>query len=335
MDEKIVFILGAGFSKEAEAPLINEFLQKAKDIYANQDERLRDYERGFFEKVFKYYSSLSTARLKVNFDIDNIEDFFSILDINITTSQDPSLKEIREALIYLIIKTLDISINEQKYKFYDNFLKELYNKSFKLSFLSFNYDLVLERSLDNGNCSFNYCADPDRIPIKDTETKVLKLHGSSNWLFCNSCSNLSILGKKVLGDLYNQNCKKCGEKVTPLLIPPTWNKQLGLPYFKNVWHSAFEEIKSANKIIIIGYSLPETDIYFRHFLSLSLKDNNRLRKIIVVDPNKQIRNKYNSFLESNFYRRYFSFIETYFEPRSHENGITVAEIIDGAMDPDF
>jgi hypothetical protein len=53
MAEKIVFILGAGFSKAARAPLVDEFIQEAKNVYANEREQLSDFEKEFFGEVFK------------------------------------------------------------------------------------------------------------------------------------------------------------------------------------------------------------------------------------------------------------------------------------------
>jgi len=330
MGEKIVFILGAGFSKPAGAPLVDEFIREAKDIYANGQEELNELEKRFFGEVFTYYSDLRKARTKIKFDIDNIEELFSILDINISSSKEQSLGAVRKALIYLIIKTLDITINESKYNLYYDFIQRLKGGNYNFSFITFNYDLILERAMENGSYHYNYCLDLNASSIPLTEKKILKLHGSSNWLLCTNpkCRNLMLLDQKALRELYTQGCNKCKKEAIPLLIPPTWNKNIELDYFRNVWCYAFEELRQANKIIIIGYSLPETDIYFRDFLTLALKDNNYLNKIIIVNSDGRVKNKFNLFLEENFSRRYFKFIEEAFEVKSEIPKFTTSDLLE-------
>lgn len=334
MKEKVVFILGAGFSKPAGAPLVDGFLKEARDIYANENDSLEKNEKDFFSKVFKYHGDLAKARTRTKFDIDNIEDFFSILDINIASSKESALKEIRKALVYVIIKTLEQLIDQDRYSLYYKFLQDLcgLQEQYQYSFITFNYDLILERSLENGACSYNYCLHPDEFPIESIQKKILKLHGSSNWLFCSQCSKITILNQKALGNLYSQKCNSCGLGVVPLLIPPTWNKRFDSVFIENVWHFAFEELRQANRIIIIGYSLPPTDIYFRDFLTLCLKDSDPLKRIVVIDPNKSIKERYESFFETDFSRRYLNFIARSFSERSAGNGITAKEMIEGEID---
>jgi len=334
MKEKIVFILGAGFSNPTGAPLVDGFLKEARDIYFNENEFLEQVEKDFFGKVFKYHGDLAKARTRTKFDIDNIEDFFSILDINIASSKKQSFKEIRRALVYVIIKTLERLIKEDGYALYYNFVRDLCDLSdqYDYSFVTFNYDLILERALENGSCLYNYCLHPDKFPIKSFQKKVLKLHGSSNWLICNQCKKVMVLNHKALGNLYSSSCSSCKQEVIPLLIPPTWNKRFDSTFIENVWHFAFEELRQANRIIIIGYSLPPTDIYFRDFLTLCLKDSDPLRKIVVIDPNNSIKERYESFFEADFSRRYLNFIQRTFSERSEGWGITAKEMIEGELD---
>jgi len=320
MKEKIVFVLGAGFSKEAEAPLVDEFFKISRHIYTNQTDRLDPFDKSQFDKVFSYHDSLGRAGTRAKFDIDNIEEFFSILDMNVNLSKDLSLEETKKALIYLIIKTLDVSIEDRKYNVYTGFLDKLYSSEHDFSYISFNYDLILESILEQGSCSYNYCLDEKKHPLHPSEKKLLKLHGSSNWLLCNNpkCGQIEILNRKVLRNLYNKVCDHCRHKSSPLFIPPTWNKKLETSYLKNVWGHAFEELKKATKIAIIGYSFPETDIYFKDFLILSLRDNTSLNKIILVDPNEKVADRYRSFLNEDFQRRYFQFIKGTFSEKWNE-----------------
>ena len=67
---EIVFILGAGASKEAGAPLMSDFLEKADELYrkGQVDEFSQD-----FKNVFEAISNLQTVHSKAELDLDNIE----------------------------------------------------------------------------------------------------------------------------------------------------------------------------------------------------------------------------------------------------------------------
>jgi hypothetical protein len=51
-----------------------------------------------------------------------------------------------------------------------------------------------------------------------------------------------------------------------------------------VWSQAIEKLKTATRIIVIGYSLPPTDAHFRFLLAAGLQENISLNKIVFVNP---------------------------------------------------
>ncbi len=324
--KKVVFLLGAGFARHAGGPLIDDFLSTARDYYSNQPHQLEEYEKEIFKKVFDYQNALGSAQSKINCDIENIEELFSLLDMNCAYSSDQGILDTRQALIHLIIKTLDIAISQDQ-SLYSNFLSKLYERKygvgprFDFSFISFNYDILLEKALQRSNANFDYCTyvtSYENILLKSQgreheNTKLLKLHGSANWWLCKSCDKLEFLHHKNVGRNFNAGCPQCRKPWHPLLIPPTWNKILDSNYMRNVWASAFEELKAATELVIIGYSLPHTDVYFRHLLALSLKDNISLRKILVVDPSQSTHDKFKQLFNENFYRRHCEGIVSGFE----------------------
>ena len=314
-NKKVVFILGAGFSKYAGAPLISEFFKSARDIYANNGEALENYEKDYFKTVLDYYKNLSPSRIKINFNIDNIENFFSILDMNLTYARESThikeLTETRNALIYVILKTLDYYIDNQRISDYWGFIRNIFDRYNDYSFITFNYDLILERAFEMSSRKYDYCLDINYKPDLFV-AKLLKLHGSANWIMCENCKKIKELKYKALNDLYNRKCPNCENFESPLLIPPTWNKRIVSEGLKNVWFNAFNELNEATYIVIIGYSLPDTDLYFRHFLTLALKDNLKLRKIIILDKNIQIEKKYMDFFDKDYYLSNVECRELYF-----------------------
>lgn len=71
------------------------------------------------------------------------------------------------------------------------------------------------------------------------------------------------------------------------IVPPTWRKQATKPAYQAQWSHISQGLQSVRRIIFIGYSLPKTDLYFRHFLALSLADNPHLPKVYVLNPGIQ------------------------------------------------
>ena len=51
-----------------------------------------------------------------------------------------------------------------------------------------------------------------------------------------------------------------------------------------MWTAAAKELSDAEYIFIIGYSLPQTDAFFRHLYALGCVGRSPLRKIVVCNP---------------------------------------------------
>ncbi|MFZ4702872.1 MAG: hypothetical protein ACOYMG_22745, partial [Candidatus Methylumidiphilus sp.] len=70
----------------------------------------------------------------------------------------------------------------------------------------------------------------------------------------------------------------------PVIVPPSWNKADYHQALSNVWASAANHLSEAESIFIIGYSLPETDSFFRHLFALGSVGKSAFRRIIVFNP---------------------------------------------------
>ncbi len=75
-----------------------------------------------------------------------------------------------------------------------------------------------------------------------------------------------------------------GQGEAMAIVPPTWRKQATKPAYEAQWGHISQGLESVRRIIFIGYSLPKTDLYFRHFIALSLADNPHLPKVYVLNP---------------------------------------------------
>lgn len=168
--------------------------------------------------------------------------------------------------------------------------------------ITFNYDTLLEESLEEMSISYNLgisnsedffidseCANL----VKDSELSgltILKLHGSMNWVVPGHYGDqiLSPSGKipdiriyKTATDLFTDQARTYDQLI---LEPPTWNKGKSAPILQKLWNKSVEALNTATRIFIIGYSLPETDMHFKYLMASGLSNNISLEEIVIVNP---------------------------------------------------
>ncbi|HZS46014.1 MAG TPA: hypothetical protein VFC63_12995 [Blastocatellia bacterium] len=154
---------------------------------------------------------------------------------------------------------------------------------------------------------------------------LLKPHGSLNWLYCPNCHRLDIglaeegpgqmYTRKVLNDLYQEinlhekyscqgaGCNDCGSPVRPVLITPTHKKDYRNPHIAQVWYQAERVLRKADRVFIIGYSLPDDDVEVIYLLKRGLSHlTNSAERITVVqrEDNKGVIQRYRSLFGERF-----------------------------------
>ena len=139
----------------------------------------------------------------------------------------------------------------------------------------------------------------------DIEIPYLKLHGSLNW-----CSRtIATQSEQVNMDLMPLDFPTQAVQ-TPLILPPVFNK-MNASNVNPVWMRGLEILRKAKHIIIVGYSLPKTDIYMQYFLKSAVGPNNNLQWITVFDPtlfrndaaNEEMRSRYQECFSQQFQDR--------------------------------
>ena len=128
--------------------------------------------------------------------------------------------------------------------------------------------------------------------------KLLKLHGSLNWLQCPKCSRLFVklytnyLGGYVTPKKYCRHCEKNfgtknddTNKLFTNIITPTFLKNLNNVQNKLVWQNAAIELSEASKVVFIGYSLPQADFEFKQVLSRMIRSNAEIEVFLVDQDN--------------------------------------------------
>lgn len=126
--------------------------------------------------------------------------------------------------------------------------------------------------------------------------KLLKLHGSLNWLVCPKCGRFFVeydknIAINTLGSVKHEEecCRFCkdtvGEKMgepllESLIITPTYMKELNNLHIQNIWHNAYIELTEADEVVFIGYSFPEADFEMRYLLKRAIGNDTSIKVIL-------------------------------------------------------
>lgn len=97
-----VYILGAGFSRDAGLPLISDFLIRMRDSIGWLAEQNREKELTAVENVFKFMLAATGTAYRVKLNVENIEELFSLAS---ASGSDPLAKDVSTA----IAATLDFA----------------------------------------------------------------------------------------------------------------------------------------------------------------------------------------------------------------------------------
>jgi NAD-dependent SIR2 family protein deacetylase len=324
-----VFILGAGASKQAGVPLMAEFLDEADKLLKQGKVTEPD-----FNIVFNGIGKLQNVHSKSMIDLYNIESVFAAFEMARILKKFPGIEDTEingliNSMRVLILKTIEQTLllpvrngSPEPPEPYGPFVKLLISLKLNamppqsISVLTFNYDLGLDYAFHYNNHPMTYGFEEQSglgIPL-------LKLHGSLNWGKCPGCNEVIPLTLKEYFQKHRwriintytktvrlsigsniSSFKHCGSqnfKPEPVIVPPTWNKTEYHSSLSKVWSQAAKELSLAENIIVIGYSLPPTDPFFRYLFALGTVGERPLKRFWVFDPDDsgQVEMRFKSLL---------------------------------------
>jgi len=328
MTDTIIF-LGAGATKSCDGPLTSEILpaihrRGALPGASRSLERLRS----FLEQEFHVTQESTEA------EYPGLPLLMSLLDTAIDRRQDfnerwnlVTVSELRQQIEFGIWDVLE----EQLVRAPTNNHWELFNRLFPSDgdepcVISTNYDLLADTTLmylsrlrsETGEaylpdyrCSISNRVEavgsppsgvPVETPVGEPFGKLLKLHGSLNWLYCKTCRRLQLgasssrlyadviqrIAGPELGDAFTSDgdpCSDCGTRLRPLLVAPTHLKDYRNPHLTQVWFDAERSLRTARHVVFVGYSLPDDDVEVVYLLKRSLSRPDVTVTVIEYDPN--------------------------------------------------
>jgi NAD-dependent SIR2 family protein deacetylase len=112
----------------------------------------------------------------------------------------------------------------------------------------------------------------------------IKLHGSLNWIYCpnSDCVNNLYFWPT---DHSGEPCYACGTNLETVIVPPTMKKSFEkFPKLGFLWHVAFNKLKEADRIIVIGMSFPDSDYYLKWLVRQAMMEKTKSPELVIVNP---------------------------------------------------
>lgn len=302
-NKKTLLILGAGASRGASfvqdttgkplPPLDLDFFQQIARL--RQTESIRHLLE-FVRQEYRHEVGLSMEQFFS--EADYTDRFHSELHV----SAGPIVKRYKRALgdFFLALPRLLHATTDGDCEFHRILAKMLRARD---CIISFNYDCIIDRALrdyagnrwDPSRESYGFSVNSGagdwmrhgrgqnvREPIK-----LLKMHGAMNW--------------RKEGRAIALVQPSADESLEEVVIPPTWFKDLTLFPFAEVWKAARVEVRLCRIMVVVGYSVPGTDLFSRSLFKVeagSKRGNERLDLLVLVNPDPGARRSFLTLVQS-------------------------------------
>jgi NAD-dependent SIR2 family protein deacetylase len=322
MDE--VIFLGAGASVADGAPTQNRLF---KDYFGCGP--YTDAISTSLSQFFKDFFGIDTAGNLNSTDFPTFEEVLGILELALNRNEsfknyplmpkEPRIQKIREQIVFLIARILKKKLLSGR-RVHDLLIARLTRET-KLkttSFISLNYDILIDNALtdihhtidlDYGVQFTNFTKSGDwHKPRPNRSTKLFKLHGSLNWLYCPTCISLAITPKEKSVSTIAENakpCDTCQTDMIPIIIPPTFFKVMSNHFFQQIWREAEKVLMTTKRIVFCGYSFPDADVHIKYLLKRAEVNRGTTPDVYIFNNDSEKSHEIKQ-QEKERYERFFS-----------------------------
>jgi len=215
-------------------------------------------------EFFKEFFGIDTSRNVVETQFPTFEEILGIVELALNRGESfrgysiappfQRIQIIREQIILLIGTILKQKLAGLPRVAHDQLVRRLLDEASigKTAFISLNYDILIDNALEDQHPPINLDYGVDFANLqqrgdwdqqqRSRSSRLLKLHGSLNWLYCPTCISLEITpGEKSAASSYGENrreCRSCMTHMIPIIIPPTFFKVMSNYFLHQVWREA-------------------------------------------------------------------------------------------------
>ena len=330
----VLFVLGAGASHPDGVPLQHDILPMimSDEVKTISTSVIGKQVRDFICENFSIHEGVG--------GFPKLEAVFGFLDYFIQQNESLSskysnetIREIKENFIKIIHYIVDLRTDKRS-KTYHLFWDAVTRYNRNISIVTLNYDTLLEQAFDflfkkHGYIDysihlmnydklmelkeFNFWINPrEPISIQPGEDpvpiKIIKLHGSLNWKYCNCCNHtlltpwdrkIDLNRGKLIGHTfpdekqYDYYCPIDRTEFQTLILPPSYIKSLNNPIITQLFGEASREIRMCRKIVFIGYSLSDADVHIKALFKKHLKEGTAIT-VVNTKHSTDLRQQYHA-----------------------------------------
>ncbi len=344
-DTRVAFLLGAGASAPSKIPTVDKLLpelwQRARKIGRQELDQLNEWcESNGITNI----EDLMTAAYIANFaarepNITALFDYFLFRSRRDAEEEEYGsarasarapvtnvsaiafLQDTLQTLFGLLASTMIVADPNPAHRAIAEFIRN----HPKTSVITTNYDGCMDEAvLQTEGLTLKQTlgtSAPDSDGQQANGVELLRMHGSINWAYCESCENAKEFRLRDLKNGYRDDthpfavigiCNNCQGPRRPLLLPPLSFKFLMFPPLIQIWNTARERIDEAQYLIVVGYSFSDADTYITKIISGAMSSNQELQ-MIVVDPDPalvlRLRDRFSQRIQGFDEKRILRFCE--------------------------
>ncbi|HEY1936495.1 MAG TPA: SIR2 family protein [Candidatus Angelobacter sp.] len=307
--------LGAGASTAEGAPLQTELFQQyfSSWHFRDSNELMNRDLAAFFKGMFQIdveraeISQISFPTFEEVLGLTDLaimrKEAFRHFDIESRAPTSGRLRLVAQYLVFLVARVLDFKL-QGRARYHRQLVTALRetDQLRNVIFVSTNYDILIDNALvdqhdhdidlDYGVDFRNFERPGDwQRPRRDRSVFLFKPHGSLNWLFCPTCNELEITPKekgvvtRLISEYADQRCTVCRTVFSPLIVPPTFYKDLNNVFLSEIWNRTDIALRKVTHIVFCGYSFPDADIHIKYLLKRDQtnRDGNAPLRVTVIN----------------------------------------------------
>jgi NAD-dependent SIR2 family protein deacetylase len=170
----------------------------------------------------------------------------------------------------------------------------------RASIVTTNYDCCMDLALARVKHEFSYLVEFANVRATTIKrrnvTPLVKLHGSLNWFYCETCQHVHLIDiERTVSDYMNDRsaypvisvCRGCGGPRRGLVVPPLAMKFDAAPPLAGLIKKAYDCFSSAGAIVVVGFSFAEADFYISRMITKAMQMSST-RKLVLFDPDRSV-----------------------------------------------
>ncbi len=305
---KVVVFTGAGAAKADGVPLQTELFQDFFSRAALRPSRTgvaRDVAR-FFDVVFGI-----DAQRQPTPPLPTFEEALGVLDLATSREDDIlgiggeqaglGVRHLRRQLILALAATIARD-STSPMSWHSKLVASLRDASLldDVTFVTTNYDTLLDDAIElqaiaagRGTGSLvdygfgNLVQKESGRYVESRSFGCYKIHGSLNWLYCGACDVLNVTYAsdgvtRLVDEPTAARCPTCETLRTPVIVPPSYYKDMASVHLAVVWNKAYQATRQADHLVFCGYSFPDADMHVKYLAKRAQLNRDRVAQPLRV-----------------------------------------------------